>query len=196
LKRPDVVPPSAAVMDDYKVTATGVELHWVPSSSEDLSKTVLYRKDEKSTVWKEIASYRVDQKSNSFTDTTGLLAGKIYSYSLVAFDEDGLQSKRSVPIKIRYTDFKSRQAVKTISAKANDKVIFVNWNYPVKGEFRFILYRAVNGSAFDSYKSLSGNINAFSDKDVRKGSKYEYSVGVVYKDGKKAPFGSIATTSF
>ncbi|MEJ0029140.1 MAG: hypothetical protein WDO15_01645 [Bacteroidota bacterium] len=56
-------------MDDYKVTPTGVELHWVPSSSEDLQKTVLYRKDEKSTVWKEIASYRVDQKAASFTDT-------------------------------------------------------------------------------------------------------------------------------
>ena len=196
LKKPDVVPPSAAVMDDYKVTATGIELHWVPSSSEDLQKTVLYRKEEKSTVWKEIASYRFDQKVSSFTDTTGLRAGSIYTYSLLCFDEDGLQSKRSVPIKIRYTDFKSRQAVNTISAKADDKTIFVNWNYPVKGEFRFVLYRAVNGSAFDSYKSLSGNINTFSDKEVKKGYKYEYSVGVIYKDGKKAPFGTVAKTSF
>ncbi|MEJ0029141.1 MAG: hypothetical protein WDO15_01650 [Bacteroidota bacterium] len=62
----------------------------------------------------------------------------------------------------------------------------MNWNYPVKGEFRFILYRAVNGSAFDSYKSLSGNISTFSDKNVKKGSKYEYSVGVVLQRRKES----------
>ncbi len=196
LKRPDVVPPSGAVMNDYKVTETGIELHWVPSTSEDLAKTVLYRMDETSKVWKEIASYGIDNKITSYTDTTGLRAGKMYSYSLVCFDEDGLKSKRSVPIRIKYADFKSRVAVNVISAKPDDKSIFVNWNYPVKGDYRFVLYRAVNGSAFDSYKSLSGNITTFTDKEVKKGSRYEYSVGVIYKDGKKAPFGQIAKTVF
>lgn len=196
LKRPDVVPPSAAVMNDYKVTETGIELHWVPSSSEDLAKTVLYRMDGTSKVWKEIASYNVNKNLTSYTDTTGLRAGNLYSYSLVCFDEDGLRSKRSVPIRIKYADFKSRVPVNVISAKPEEKSIFVNWNYPVKGDYRFVLYRAVNGSAFDSYKSLSGNITTFTDKEVKKGGKYEYSVGVIYKDGKKAPFGSIAKTTF
>ena len=196
LKKPDVVPPTAAVMNDYKVTEEGIELQWVPSSSEDLAKTVLYRMDGRSNVWKEVASYKVNQKKSSYTDTTGLRAGDTYTYSLLCFDEDGLQSKRSLPIKVRYADFKSRQPVNTISAKPDEKTIFVNWNYPVKGEYRFVLYRAVNGSSFDSYKSLEGHVTTFTDKDVKKGAKYEYSVGVIYKDGKKAPFGGIAKTVF
>jgi fibronectin type 3 domain-containing protein len=196
LKKPDVVPPTAAVMSDYKVTETGIELRWVPSTSEDLAKTVLYRMEGSSKEWKEIATYKANQELAIYTDTTGLRAGNMYTYSLVCFDEDGLTSKRSVPIKIRYADFKSRVPVNTISAKPDDKSIFVNWNYPVKGEYRFVLYRAVNGSAFDSYRSLEGSVTTFSDKDVKKGAKYEYSVGVIYKDGKKAPFGGIAKTVF
>jgi hypothetical protein len=198
LKRPDVVPPSQAVMTDYKVSEKGIELRWIPSSSEDVKNTILYRMDETSKVWKAVATYPAKAKANTYTDTTNLKAGVVYSYSLVVFDEDGLQSKRSVPIKMKYADFAARQAVNTISAQPNsDKnTIFVNWNYPVKGEYRFILYRAVNGSAFESYKSISGNITTFNDKEVKKGSQYEYSVGVIYKDGKKAPFGKVAKTVY
>ncbi|MFZ6009908.1 MAG: hypothetical protein ACOYXT_06115 [Bacteroidota bacterium] len=197
LRRPDVVPPSAAVMDSYKVTEQGVELVWVASSSEDLAKTILYRLDDKKKDWTPIATFPANGSKMSFTDTTNLEAGKIYSYSLISIDEDGLQSKRSIPIKLKYADFSKRQAVNNLFVQPNvkDKNIFVNWTYPVKGEYRFIVYRAVNGSGFTSYNTLSGNITSFKDVDVRKGSTYEYSVGVVYKDGKKAPFGKIVKTS-
>ncbi len=198
LKRPDVIPPTAAVMDHYKITEKGVELYWVSSSSEDLDKTVLYRMDEQTKIWKPIITYPITNNKQSYTDTTALLAGKFYSYSLICFDEDGLQSKRSVPIKLKYPDLKTYQAVTSIDAKSliDEKSILVSWNYPVKGDYRFIIYRAVNGSAFSSYKSVSGSLSTFKDKELKKGSSYEYAVGVVFKNGKKAPYGKIAKTVY
>ena len=197
LERPDVVPPSAAVMDHYKITERGIELRWVSSSSEDLARTVLYRMDE-GKPWREIGMFAAPENQNSYMDTTALVAGRLYGYSLVSFDEAGLPSKRSVPIRIKWTDLKARLPVDNIFAKADPgkKNILVEWNYPVKGEYRFIVYRAVNGSAFNSYKSIQGNLSSFADPDVKPGSTYEYSVGVIFKDGKKAPFGKVIKTSF
>ncbi len=196
LERPDVVPPSAAVMDHYKITEKGIELHWIPSSSEDLSHTVLYRLEEKKQ-WREVATFRVSDNRNTFTDTTALIPGQVYRYSLISFDEAGLQSRRSVPISIRWIDLKSKLPVENIFAKADpsQKKIVVEWNYPVKGEYRFIVYRAVNGSSFNSYRSIQGNLTSFSDSDVKSGNTYEYSVGVVFKDGRKAPFGKVIKTT-
>lgn len=198
LKRPDVVPPSQAVMDRYRVALKGIELEWVPSSSEDLARTALYRWDDASKAWKEIASFNVKDHATQYLDTVGLKSGTIYSYSLVSFDEDGLSSKRSVPVRIKYMDFAKREAVNNLQALPNSdsKNIMVSWNYPVKGEYRFIVYRAVNGSGFTSYKTFNGTISSFRDTEVRKGSAYEYAVGVIYKDGVKAPFGKIVKTQF
>jgi uncharacterized protein len=198
LKRPDIIPPTAAVLDRYKITETGIQLFWVSSSSEDLAKTVLYRSDGQGKTWSPIATFPVKNNAQTYTDTTALHAGDMYSYSLVSFDEDGLQSKRSVPIKLKYPDLKIYQAVTVIDARAlvAEKSILVSWNYPVKGDYRFILYRAVNGSAFTSYKSINGSATTFQDKELKKGSSYEYSIGVVFKNGKKAPYGRIAKTVF
>ncbi len=198
LKRPDIVPPSSPVLDHYKITERAIELRWVPSSSEDLTETILYRMDGNSNRWRVIASFPANDVRNSFSDTTDLVPGKIVTYSMVSIDEAGLQSKRSVPIRVRYVDLKSRLPVDNIFANVDSgkKIILVNWNYPYKGEYRFVLYRAVNGSAFNSYKTFQGSLSSFADPDVRPGSTYEYSLGVIFKDGRKAPFGKIAKTTF
>jgi hypothetical protein len=144
-----------------------------------------------------VATFRVSDNRNTFTDTTALIPGQVYRYSLISFDEAGLQSRRSVPISIRWIDLKSKLPVENIFAKADpsQKKIVVEWNYPVKGEYRFIVYRAVNGSSFNSYRSIQGNLTSFSDSDVKSGNTYEYSVGVVFKDGRKAPFGKVIKTT-
>jgi hypothetical protein len=92
---------------------------------------------------------------------------------------------------------KSKQPVTNLFAKSDaaNKDILVSWNYPVIDDYRFIIYR-VNGAGFMSYKSIRGNVTSFKDSDVKKGASYEYSVGVIYKDGRKAPFGKIVKTSF
>lgn len=196
LKRPDVVPPSQAVVEYYRLTETGIELKWVPSSSEDVAETILYRWSENEKNWKELASFKTADRQNAYLDTAGLVPGKIYTYSLVAVDEDGLRSKHSIPTKVKFADIRSKQPVKNLFAKFTDgKSIHVNWNYPVNGDYRFIVYRAVDGSGFMSYKSFDGKVTSFTDNDVKKGRSYEYSIGVIYKDGKKAPFGSIVKTS-
>ncbi|HYG39734.1 MAG TPA: hypothetical protein VD908_13995 [Cytophagales bacterium] len=192
LKKPDIVPPSPAIFDKYKVTNEGINVSWMPSSSEDLARTILYRKEEKGD-WAELVSFGVKDKKTSYMDTK-VESGKFYSYSLIAEDEDKLRSKRSLPIKLKYLDLKAKPLVNQVVAKPDMEkgLIKINWEYPVKGEYRFVIYRAVNGSNFVSYKSIdSGNL-IFDDKDVRKGNTYEYTINVIFKDGRKSGFGGIA----
>ena len=191
LRRPDIIPPTAAVFDKYKLSEHGIELHWVASSSDDLAQSLLQRK-EKEGQWKTISTYPGTNKISTFMDTTGLVHGQLYSYSVVSIDEDKL-TKRSIPVVVKYNDLRQGKPVTALfaSPKKPEETILVNWNYAVRGQYRFILYRAVNGSPFTSYKTLEGTTTTFNDTNVREGSRYEYSVGVVFSDGRKAPFGKV-----
>lgn len=196
LRRPDVIPPTAAVIDRYKVSELGIDLSWVASTSDDLDRSILQRK-EGDGGWRTLVTYPGTERISTFTDTTALVHGKVYSYSVVSADEDNL-TRRSIPIRVKYNDLRQGRAVTALfaSPKKTDETILVNWSYPVKGEYRFILYRAVNGSAFTSYKSLDGKTTTFNDTNVREGSRYEYSVGVIFHDGRKAPFGKVVAAAY
>jgi len=99
---------------------------------------------------------------------------------------------------VKYNDLRQGKPVTALfaSPKKPEETILVNWNYAVKGQYRFILYRAVNGSPFTSYKTLDGKTTIFNDTNVRENSRYEYSVGVVFSDGRKAPFGKVVEAVF
>ena len=66
LKRPDIVPPVAPVIDDFKSGDKSMEIHWVCSNSEDVVKQILYRrtKDQEWTVIAQLA-----QKIDLYRDT-------------------------------------------------------------------------------------------------------------------------------
>ena len=196
LKRPDIVPPSPAIFQGYKVTNEGILLQWVPSQSEDLSRTILYRLQEDRN-WVEIASIRADEKINFYQDTK-VESGKMYTYSLMAEDDAGLKSKRSLPIKLKYNDLSALPKVEKLDTKidAEKGNIELKWDYPVQAPYRYVLYRAVNGSNFSSYKSLEAGTSSFTDGNVKKGTIYEYTINVVYPNGRKSGFGAIAKAQF
>jgi hypothetical protein len=107
-----------------------------------------------------------------------------------------LRSKSSDPVSIKAIDTKPKSAVTDLSASTNatDNSVFLKWSYsqtePVK---RFILYRAVEGATFVTYKSLPGSEHSFSDHTIRKGMTYEYAIKAVYNSGKQTPFGNIVS---
>ncbi|MCK5101644.1 MAG: hypothetical protein KAR17_02475, partial [Cyclobacteriaceae bacterium] len=81
--------------------------------------------------------------------------------------------------------------------KNNDNhYVLLNWSYPQSEEVkRYVLYRAVEGTSFVSYKSIPVGENSFKDYRIRKGIKYEYTIKVVYNTGKQTPFSNIVSAS-
>lgn len=180
LKRPDIVPPVAPVIDDFKSGDKSMEIHWVCSSSEDVVKQIIYRRT-KDQEWKVIA--QLAQKINVYRDTL-VERNNWYEYSLEAVDDAGLHSDKSFPLNVKVYDSGIRPPVQNfIVVKSPDgKSLQLSWKYPEKGDYHFVIYRSLDGKDLMTYKNLTADQRFFTDSNLTK-STYMYSIKVVYKDG-------------
>jgi hypothetical protein len=180
LKRPDIVPPVAPVIDDFKSGDKTMQIHWVCSSSEDVVNQILYRRT-KDQEWKIIA--QLTQKVNVYSDTL-VERNNWYEYSLEAVDDAGLHSEKSFPLNVKVFDSGIRPPVQNFNViKSPDgKSLLLSWKYSGKGVYWFIIYRSVNGSDMMTYQNTNGDLRSFADSSLTKGTIL-YSIKVVYKDG-------------
>ena len=180
LKRPDIVPPVAPVIDNFKSGDKSMMIHWVCSNSEDVVNQILYRrtKDEE---WKVIA--QLAPKINIYRDTL-VARNNWYEYSLEAVDDAGLHSDKSFPLNVKVYDSGRRPAVQNLNVtKSPDgRSLQVSWKYSEKGDFWFVIYRSVNGNDMMTYRNLKADIHSFTDNNLTK-SSYQYSIKAVYRDG-------------
>jgi uncharacterized protein len=180
LKRPDIVPPIAPVIDNFKSGDKSVEIHWVCSNSDDVMNQILYRRT-KDQEWKTIA--QLAQKINIYRDTL-VERNNWYEYSLEAVDDAGLHSDKSFPLNVKVYDSGVRPAVQNFNVvKSPDgKSLLLSWKYTEKGDYWFVIYRSVNGSDMLTYQNSKVDLRSFTDSNLTKGTIL-YSIKVVYKDG-------------
>lgn len=188
LSRPDLIPPTAPVFSDYKVGDGFVDINWIPSSSEDVSMHVLFRR-KLGEDWEQIAVIMGQQPGGYHRDTT-VSAGENYEYSIRAIDDAGLISEEAYTLYIKAVDMALKPPVRNLRAvlDARDKEIELSWEYPYQGKFRYAVYRAVNGSNFISMANITDNNLILSDQQIRPGVEYEYTIRVIYPDGKQSGF--------
>ncbi|SDM33403.1 fibronectin type 3 domain-containing protein [Catalinimonas alkaloidigena] len=181
LQKPDKLPPVAGVFTRFEVSDTSVVLHWNPSSSADLAEQWLYRRAAPDTVWQE---YRqITHADTVFTDRH-VKARSWYEYHLVAVDDAGLRSEPSFPIRVRVYDSGRRNDVEAFSARPDQESngIRLSWKPPAGEGFRYLLYRAFNGSGFLMYRSLTADQLTFTDPNLSQGT-YTYALKALYDDG-------------
>jgi len=180
LKRPDIVPPVAPVIDDFISGDKTMQIHWVVSSSKDVINQILYRRT-KDQDWKIIA--QLPQKVNVYRDTL-VERNNWYEYSLEAVDDAGLHSDKSFPLNVKVYDSGVRPAIQNFNVvKGPDgKSLLLSWKYSGKGDYWFVIYRSVNGSDMMTYQNTNGDLLSFTDSRLTKGTIL-YSIKVVYKDG-------------
>lgn len=190
LKKPDKVPPTAPIISSYKVMNDGIRIDWINSLSEDVVEHKLFRKIDEEN-WIEYRKFPKAEIS-TFTDKD-LKAGSDYSYKLISIDESGNKSRPSGEMTLKFTGSLTTQAVNNIfaSVTTNKKGILVSWNYPVQGNYRFVVYRAVNGGNFLTVETTEQKNNSFTDKNVKNGNSYEYQVRAFFTDGKKSALGKL-----
>ena len=195
LKKPDLIPPVSPIFTDYKVTKDGIKLTYAQSSSHDVVRHYLYRKDRNGDVWELI--YETDERKtyDRFTDTT-TTPGTLYEYKVIAEDDDGNKSDWIFRLTLRAIDFSKVTGVKYLEAFLNKEKnnVRLDWSYPKEGDFKFALYRAIDGGGFNMYKSFEGHIRSFSE-NVKTDHIYEYTIKVVYPSGKKSGFCPVKVVS-
>lgn len=187
IKRLDVIPPQQAVFKDVFVKDTTIEIHWINSQSADLASVKLLMQQQNFTDWEVLKTWSVK-------DTTGIFIAKnlkkktYYSFKIQSIDSAGLVSTTESPIQLRTYDtgIKKGEHKLEVNYNANEKEILLQWegNFP-KG-CSFLLYRKTpNAEGLTKYKVINNN-NQFADKTLAGKGTYQYTLKVIYPDGRQS----------
>jgi uncharacterized protein len=181
--RPDVLPPAPPSFRSYKVVESGVELSWSLSPSPDVVKYELYRVHivEKLTVF--LKEFYPQDSLRSYTDISAR-GGIAYEYRLYAFDDAGLKTQNSQPLKITLPNTVKADIVLDFSALANrlKKNIELRWQWDTSKIEKINIYKARGNEPLVLYKSILPG-NGYDDTQVEMNTTYHYRLQIVMAGG-------------
>ena len=184
LQKPDIINPVAPVFKKYNVTETDVHITWIPSSSKDVIKQKLYKR-EPGGEWQVLMEFHKGVKE--YTDKE-VSKEKIYEYSLTAIDDNGLLSENSKPLTIRIYNSGMQSGVSNFKVEldGDKKSIVLAWEYEENSECSFLIYRAYNGTGLQMYANTEVGSKIYVDKNIAIAGTYTYAVKAISKNGNKS----------
>lgn len=192
VQRPDILPPVSPVISNYESEEGYISFEWIPSTSTDVVRHQIARKDYQMAEWKII--HQVDS-GQAVTDSIGLQyidslnleAGKGYWYKIEAVDEVGNVSEPAI-LKTQTLDRKIKPAV-SIDLQLDRKKHFIrlDWTkYNLIGVERFIIYRAEEGKPLKAYKTVQGVQKEYVDQNPTINKTYQYMVQARFFNGAES----------
>jgi hypothetical protein len=191
VERPDIIPPSTPSFCNIQYrSGEGVVLQWIRSSSEDVSKHVLYKRSSFDNSWKIVAT--TSDSTSRFVDTE-VPNKNTYEYVLVAQDRSGLVSKPSSPIRIAVNDRSNKPSIDKFAARADEqnKEVVLSWSYDAPEVQQFWIYRKDAEGRMRLLESVPPEVKQFNDKLLTVNTQYEYSIKAVFRDGAHSPLSKL-----
>ncbi|WP_340201820.1 hypothetical protein [Ascidiimonas sp. W6] len=196
IKKPDMTPPSPPVIDSYDLTEKAIVLKWIPSSSEDVTSHVIYRRSlgQKEALWEKIATRSIDE-NNQFDDSA-ISAGMRYAYTVVAIDETGWESNPSTQLVLTAPKELFGDKIMRFNATADrdNRVIRLSWKTKDANETEFLLYRSEGEAPLTLYKTLAKDTQVYNDVDLIINTKYSYGIQLIEKDGTQSAIKKVELT--
>ncbi|MCM4150588.1 hypothetical protein DHD05_03205 [Arenibacter sp. N53] len=186
MDKPDIIPPSTPILNNYVVTSDGIRIYWVPSSSPDISSHIVYRKTggEHDIQWEKLFESKSLQDS-TFYDVT-LQDPNVFYYTVVAIDSVGLESTPAKPVSVTWNGKAVTDEDVKFSGTVNRELRFINLTWKVKNfhvlEYR--LYRGTDNHPLKLYKTLEGTSKGFNDVDLEVNTNYNYGLQLVLNGGR------------
>lgn len=186
MERPNIIPPTSPIFSDYQLKKDTVQLSWINSPSEDVRKTMLYRKqvsDESNNLW-ELIFETEEINTTVYNDITAQRDQK-YLYSLTAVNDFGKEGEPSPPLSVVTQAILIREGVKGFFAEVDreNKFVQLNWRIGQDNIAEIQLYRKTNEGKFLLYKTLSATRKQFLDTRLVPNTTYVYGIKPVYQDG-------------
>ena len=186
IEKPDNIPPSSPILNNYEVTADGIILLWIPSSSVDVASHKVYRKkgSAQEALWEKL------HESSSPNDSTFIdfkvEEPSVYSYTVVATDSIGLESLPSKPINIMWNGRSIKEDDIKFSGTVNRELRFINltWNVKDFNVLEYRLYKGKNDRNLRLYKTLNGTTRGYNDVDLEINSDYTYGLQIILHTGR------------
>jgi len=183
--RPDTIPPVTPIFNDVIVREKEIELHFVPSSSEDVKEHIIYRKTDMQAKWEILKT--TESTAANFIDTT-VTTGVTYYYSIRAKDLSGLYSKYASTVYGKPYDTGIRPPIENFSANVEKKNIILKWEYPaLRTEHIFVIYKKDDKGQLKQYDTTKEK--SYTDKNTNK--ENYYAVKVVTNDGGQSKISAV-----
>lgn len=174
LKKPDVVPPVPPVFTDLKSTDDGVWFSWQPSSSDDVVRHEVLRKQD--TGFYLLQVIETGDTTHNYKDT-GALPGIQYQYAVVAVDDSQLRSSSKLLTGSRINmGHTTRPLVKAVIDR-DTKTVMLSWKK--QSAEKIWLYRAESGKPLVLYKTLTGDETSFKDNNLFVNTIYRYKLKIM-----------------
>ncbi|QEC44687.1 fibronectin type III domain-containing protein [Pseudobacter ginsenosidimutans] len=194
VKKPEVIPPSPAVITRFKVEGNAVMLNWICSSDSDVvSHTVIRKMAGDTSQPVELISF-AGRSLSTFTDKE-LTSGKTYNYYVVAKSEGGLTtpSEELKVATVANAANASSQFTKMYAYVQPDKRrIEITWDHNMQQIVEYQVYRAELGKQLALWKVLPAAQMGIYDNNVQPNTEYQYGVMAVFSSGS---FSSMKTVS-
>lgn len=186
IEKPDNIPPSSPILNNYEVTTDGIILLWIPSSSFDVASHKVYRKrgSAQESLWEKLHESSSSNDS-TFIDST-VEEPSVYSYTVVATDSTGLESLPSKPINIMWNGRNIKEEDIRFSGTVNRELRFINltWNVKDFNVLEYRLYKGKNDRNLRLYKTLNGTTRGYNDVDLEINSDYTYGLQIILHTGR------------
>lgn len=168
LKRPDKIPPVSPVLVSLNSNEEGIYVEWIPSTSSDVQKHQIMRKEENKNDWELI--YEVKDTMNKYCDKQ-VKPNVLYKYCIIAVDSSGLKSPISQEISGKYMGNKKSILLSCKIDRAERKIRLI-WNNIENAEY--YIYRSTGEKPLTLYKKT--NSNNYDDTQVNPDVNYKYMV--------------------
>ena len=172
----NTVAPAKVELGKISANAAGVTITWTKTDGAD--KYYVYRKDAKNTSWKKVAA--VDSSTLKYVDKT-VANGVQYTYTVLACAADG-KTKGGYDSAGK-TVMMVPAMVELSKATHSATNITVTWKAAAGAKTYRVYRKAAGESKWTTVaKSVSGT--SYTDKTVKVGVKYTYTVKGIASDGK------------
>lgn len=179
----DTVYPDAVTLTSAKATgnANDVSITWNPAANA--SEYIVFRKTGKTGRYKEIAR---TTNETSFTDSTASY-GTTYYYTVIGRNASGRsQSYNSDGLSVKLQPKDTEMVSAVDNGLSRVKVTWVK--DPSATGYR--IYRSTNGGKYTKLTTIKKSVSSYTDENVSKNTKYDYTVKAYYKSGNTNVWGT------
>jgi uncharacterized protein len=196
VKKPEVIPPSPAVISKFNVEGNSITIHWKSSSDSDVVSHTVYRKmpgDTASAIG--IRTFQ-GRDTTSYRDKE-LASGKTYIYYVVAKSEGGLTtaSEELMISTAQNANTADAQITKIYAFPQPEKRrIEITWDHKMQDVAEHQVYRSEGGKQLVLWKVLPADQKGLYDTNVQPNTAYQYGVMAVFKTGAFSSMKTVTAT--
>lgn len=207
IKKPDFIKPTQPVFKSYEIKEGKVHLTWANSSSDDVVKYQIYRREKDSEGWMLI--YEIDNRQSTVDSTQNVDSlstaqlpteklptaywidedvkeGQQYSYTIIAIDDSTLESDPAPPLTVIVPKTTLYPPLEGLYGEADREKgsITIRWKaYNETNATKIAIYKGTEGKPKNLLKEIPVDTKGIVDSKLKPNNTYEYLFQVVFTDG-------------